>query len=196
MFQVWLIYKTTHQDVNKFSQNAAPPIDQAQNQVNKQLSLQETRKLLADSNVLQELFPENVFLVGVEWLPMKKTPENLMYAAAQAHTYGSFGKNTGQCLGMSFCFSSKSPYGSTHNYMFYGKQLSVLLNHLYLHICHLAKITIEGGVALSVQFPVHPLEEKKQEAIDFLSPYLGHPRKSDTFRTQRTLAVSTPIRSL
>ena len=191
-----MIYKITHKEVEQFLQNSASPNYPSENQVHKQLSPRETRKLLADQTVLQELFPENVFLVGAEWLPMKKTPENMMYAAAQSHAYGSLDKTTSQCLGMSLCFSTKSPYGSTHHYMFYGSQLNVLLNHLYLHTCHIAKITNPGeGVALSVQFPVDPLEENKQKVIDFLSPYLGQPRKSDTFIQQRALAVSKPISS-
>ena len=190
-----MIYKVTHEEVDAFTKNASRPDDATSlSQSHRQLSLQETKKLLANPTVLEELFPENVLLVGVEWIPMKKTISNLMYAAAQSHTYGSFDNSSGRCLGITFCFSSKSPYGSTHHFMFYGRQKNILLNHLYLHICHVARITNEkDGVAFTFQFPVHPLEAMKQEVVDFLSPYLGEPRKSDTFSRQRALAVSKPI---
>ena len=191
-----MIYKVTHQDVVAFSQKATRPSDaMSLSQSHRQLSLQETKELLVDPAVLEELFPENVFLVGAEWIPMKKTLSNLMFAAVQSHTYGSFDNSSGRYLGITLCFSSKSPYGSTHHFMFYGRQKHTLLNHLYLHICHVATITNEKeGVAFTFQFPVHPLEAIKQEVVDFLSPYLGEPRKSDTFSRQRALAVSKPIK--
>ena len=95
----------------------------------------------------------------------------------------------------SLCASAQSLHTVQHTIScFTDVKKNTLLNHLYLHICHVATITNEKeGVAFTFQFPVHPLEAIKQEVVDFLSPYLGEPRKSDTFSRQRALAVSKPI---
>ena len=134
--------------------------------------------------------------MGVEWIPMKKTISNLMYAAAQSHTiWFYFDNNSGRCLGITFCFSSKSPYGSTHHFMFYGRQKNILLNHLYLHICHVGRITNEKeGVAFTFQFPVHSLEAIKQKVAGFSVTIPWWAQKvGPTFSRQRALAVSKPI---
>ncbi len=194
VFQVFLVYKASHEDLVDLAQNADKQKLHTPDQVHRHLSLQETHALLSDPNVLESVFPDNVLVVGNQWLPMRKHPGNLLYSAAMGHCVGSFDKSTGSCEGITQVFSSQSHIGSTHHFIHYGRQIQVLLNHICLYLCHVVRITRPGDRAgLVLQFPVNPLEDYKQDVVDFLAPHMGAPRVTPTFSHQRVLAMSSPL---